>query len=120
MRLGDLLAMVNVYFDCLIMAAVSPFSHWRDTRAALEGTAFHGNASLLAALKRRGFSSGELLANHAAGACSRRDKPQKEKWLPKITWHHPATDGSYRPQPLPPGFDEAVVAHGRWQSSKWE
>ncbi|CAE7526940.1 unnamed protein product [Symbiodinium sp. CCMP2456] len=91
-RLGDLIALVDVYFECA----------WRATFVASWERALLSRPELLRALEKRGFQQNELLINKWTIACARRKQPKDAKqWLDTRIWLHPATDGSYTPRPLP-------------------
>ncbi|CAE7233129.1 unnamed protein product [Symbiodinium sp. CCMP2592] len=91
-RLGDLIALVDVYFECA----------WRATFVASWERALLSRPELLRALEKRGFQQNELLINKWTIACARRKEPKDAKqWLDSRIWLHPATDGSYSPRPLP-------------------
>jgi len=88
-RLGDLMAIANVYFDCAYRIRTGV-----GDKAAL-------TSELFERLHKRGFSRGELLAYRLAVACVRRADSLPAPWLDTLPVHHPTTDGSYVPQPLP-------------------
>eukprot|EP00913_Durusdinium_trenchii_P012039 g11311.t1 len=78
-RLGDLIGLLNVYFECAWLANFG--NHWDEAQ--------------------RGFSRTELLVSTWSAACARREAPREALWLKSRVWHHPATDGSYEPRTLP-------------------
>lgn len=88
-RLGDLIGLLNVYFECAWLANFG--NHWDE---ALENETF-------SSLEQRGFSRTELLVSTWSAACARREAPREALWLKSRVWHHPATDGSYEPRTLP-------------------
>lgn len=88
-RLGDLIALIDVYFECA-WSALFP-TEW--TKALTPE--LHGR------LAKRGFSKAELLLNKWAAACQRRAQALEAPWLESRIWLHPPTDGSYVPRPLP-------------------
>mmetsp|Transcript_3400 Transcript_3400/g.5234 ORF Transcript_3400/g.5234 Transcript_3400/m.5234 type:complete len:241 (-) Transcript_3400:46-768(-) len=98
-RLGDLLALVEVYFECAWRVHVPP-----GPRGLLQP-----NSELLRKLTARGFNLAELLVNKLEVACVRRERPAEAQWLDKLQGHHPPADGSYVPQPLPAEMVRQVV-----------
>ncbi|CAK9011059.1 unnamed protein product [Durusdinium trenchii] len=95
-RLGDLIALIDVYFDCA----------WRATFESKWSPAL--DAKLWEKLKNRGFARNELLINKWSAACARREAPLPATWLESRVWLLPATDGSYEPMPLP---DQLMSKH---------
>lgn len=98
-RLGDLFALLHVYFECAWRLGAPP-----EHRAVLEP-----NSKLLRKLAARGFNAAELLVCSLTVACSRRAQPQEAPWLDRLQGFHPPTDGSYKPQALPAEMLRKVV-----------
>eukprot|EP00933_Yihiella_yeosuensis_P078415 TRINITY_DN8989_c0_g1_i2.p1 TRINITY_DN8989_c0_g1~~TRINITY_DN8989_c0_g1_i2.p1 ORF type:complete len:555 (+),score=118.03 TRINITY_DN8989_c0_g1_i2:57-1721(+) len=92
-RIGDLIAMIDVYFDCSWTGQFP--EKWRP---ALK-------PDILRKFEKRGFSKVELLLNKWLATCVRRDKALAASWLDSRIWFHPPTDGSYTPRPLPKGLE---------------
>ena len=94
-RLGDLIALVDVYFECA----------WRATFVTSWERALTARPQLVRDMEKRGFQQNELLINKWTVACARRKQPLlpegDNRWLDSRIWLHPATDGSYVPRPLP-------------------
>jgi len=88
-RLGDLLAVMDVYFDCHVKVTVLP------------GVEVLLTPELLANLTRSGFFKRELLIETCKMDCTRRSVPHQPDRLRDRVLHHPALDGSYTPHPLP-------------------
>ncbi|CAJ1419303.1 unnamed protein product [Effrenium voratum] len=95
-RLGDLMAITGVFFNCV----------WEVRRNAHDEDAL--KPGVFQPLQRRGFEAAELLTNRLLCACQRRPEPRQAPWLQKVWVHHPPTDGSYQPQPLPPEIQQIV------------
>ena len=88
-RLGDIIALIDVYFECA----------WRaNVEAAWENVL---DAERLSKFQKRGFSRSELVINKWTAACLRRNEALDAPWLDTRMWLHPPTDGSYEPRPLP-------------------
>ncbi|CAE7658598.1 unnamed protein product [Symbiodinium pilosum] len=94
-RLGDLMALVDVYFECA----------WRATFVASWERALAARPQLRHSLEQRGFHQNELIINKWTIACVRRKQPYFPEggsdWLDSRIWLHPPTDGSYIPRSLP-------------------
>lgn len=88
-RLGDLIAVLDVYFTCSWRAKVG-----KHLRAAL-------TKDVLKHLTKLGFSATELLVQRFFARCQRRAHKLDAPWLPSAVWWLPPEDGSYNPQPLP-------------------
>eukprot|EP00931_Biecheleriopsis_adriatica_P038354 TRINITY_DN21977_c0_g1_i1.p1 TRINITY_DN21977_c0_g1~~TRINITY_DN21977_c0_g1_i1.p1 ORF type:complete len:504 (-),score=77.91 TRINITY_DN21977_c0_g1_i1:20-1531(-) len=88
-RLGDLMAAIDVHFECSWRARLGN----GNTKALAK--------SVLQPLQARGFSRAELLVDRVAFACARRAQAVPAPWLGTLPVHHAATDGSYSPHPLP-------------------
>ncbi|CAE7262703.1 hypothetical protein AK812_SmicGene15395 [Symbiodinium microadriaticum] len=93
-RLGDLMALVHVYFECA----------WRANIDLKWAKALDDRPELLQSLERRGFAHAELLVNKWAGSCQRREEALDAPWLASRMWFHPPSDGSYSPRPFPKEF----------------
>ena len=94
-RLGDLLAVIRLFFeDCTYRTSIPP--------GAKELLRKGGNASILARLERRHFLEDELLIDHLHADCARRALAETKGAHHRGRWqlHHPPTDGSYRPAAL--------------------
>merc|ERR1712113_618797 len=98
-RLGDLIALVEVYFCCSWKAWTTP-----GARGVL-------TAELQKKLEARGFSVAELLVTRWSAACARRPHPteQPPRWFSDAILHHPPMNGSYKPQPLPQKLVEEIA-----------
>ena len=82
MRLGDLVAAIDMYFtNCTYRASVPALA-----RELLTCGAKAPRGSILAALKRRGFSREELLADHVHFTCYRRTTPATPSPDPRASW----------------------------------
>lgn len=95
-RLGDLMAMLGVYFQCDWAVGV--------LRAG-DGAM---SLSILGPLIKRGFSFAEPMTRRAYLACERRGLPSAAAWLGSAKWHHPGTGGSYTPHTLPESLTDQV------------
>jgi len=98
-RLGDLVALVDVYFQCAWRVEVPP-----GPKALLQQ-----RPELLASLTARGFSHAELLVNKLVLACARRKEPLDSPRLARMRGFHPPTNGSYAPLPLPEAMARKAV-----------
>ena len=93
-RLGDLAAAIDMYFeDCTYRATVPVL-----TRELLT---CGGDRSIWSRLERRGFARDELLVDHVTFQCLRRGKPAIPPAQASWKLHHPPTDGSYTPAAIP-------------------
>eukprot|EP00913_Durusdinium_trenchii_P005343 g4986.t1 len=101
-RLGDLIALIDVYFDCAWRATFE--SKWSP---ALDAKLWE-KLKMLGQELNRGFARNELLINKWSAACARREAPLPATWLESRVWLLPATDGSYEPMPLP---DQLMSKH---------
>ena len=116
MRLGDLVAAIDMYFtNCTYRASVPALA-----RELLTCGAKAPRGSILAALKRRGFSREELLADHVHFTCYRRTTPATPSPDPRASWklHHPPTDGSYTPAALPHALRKVLVEAANRQKAR--
>merc|ERR1712032_935085 len=88
-RLGDLFAVLDVFFEC--------------ARGQLERGSQRATLTpaRLAELEGRGFHRVELLAEYMSVRCKRRNEMKDASRLDHVWVHHPPTDGSYKPQALP-------------------
>lgn len=87
-RLGDLVALFDVYFDCKFQTDSYP-----GVSEAVQ--------KRLKDLRSRSFSKEELVVEHMKVNCVRRTSPLMRSRLDRAVWFHPPLDGSYAPQPLP-------------------
>jgi len=95
-RLGDLVALVDVYFECKFSVKVLP-----GVEALL-------TPMLLANLTRRLFSKTELIIETCHMDCKRRPAPRQPDRVRDRIFYHPDLDGSYEPLPLPRSVEQAV------------
>eukprot|EP00928_Gymnodinium_smaydae_P058005 TRINITY_DN41214_c0_g1_i1.p1 TRINITY_DN41214_c0_g1~~TRINITY_DN41214_c0_g1_i1.p1 ORF type:complete len:579 (+),score=52.21 TRINITY_DN41214_c0_g1_i1:73-1737(+) len=91
-RLGDLIALTEVYFVCSWKIYCK-----RGVRKAL----LKDRPGLWESFSKRGFEMAELLVTRWDAACKRREQDLTPDWTSQVVVHHPPLDGSYTPRPLP-------------------
>lgn len=111
LRLGDLVALVNIYFeDCYHETTIGGGHNKQEDIDSLEA-AFQKHKD---ALLKRGFVEEELKISHYKASCKARAEPAAAYWIEKANLWHPPTDGSYTPQKLPESVKPPLGEHKKW------